>query len=217
MRVGVLGTGAVGQTLATKMVQVGHDVVMGSRDPANEKAAEWVATVGGAGRAGTFANAAEHAELVVNATSGAVSLAALELAGAGNLAGKVLLDVANPLDFSRGMPPSLTVANTDSLAEQIQRAHPDARVVKALNTVNTSVMVRPEGLQGPTNLFVAGDDVTAKGVVSGVLVSFGWPADRIVDLGGVAMARGLEAYMLLWVPMMQALGTASFNISLVRG
>jgi len=215
MRIGVLGTGVVGQTLATKLVELGHDVVMGSRDASNDKAAEWVASVGGAGRVGTFAEAAQHAEIVVNATSGQASLAALELAGADNLAGKVLVDVANPLDFSEGMPPSLTVANTDSLGEQIQRAFPTARVVKALNTVNTSVMVRPGDLASPTNLFVAGNDAEATAIVTGLLGSFGWAADRIVDLGDITAARGMEAYLLLWVRMMQAIGTATFNVSIV--
>jgi predicted dinucleotide-binding enzyme len=216
MRVGVLGTGMVGQALATKLIDVGHDVVMGSRRADNEAAAEWVASTGGAGRAGIFAEAAEHGEVVVNATSGAVSLSALELAGGDNLAGKVLIDVANPLDFSQGMPPSLTVANTDSLAEQIQRAYPAARVVKALNTVNASVMVAPEALAAPTDLFLAGDEAEAKAVVAGILESFGWPADRITDLGGLDAARGLEAYVTFWVRLLQALGTPSFNVSVVR-
>jgi 8-hydroxy-5-deazaflavin:NADPH oxidoreductase len=217
MRVGVLGTGMVGRALASKLVDVGHDVVMGSRDAANEAAADWVASTGGAGRAGTFAEAAAHAELVVNATSGAASLAALELAEADNLVGKVLVDVANPLDFSRGMPPSLTVANTDSLAEQIQRTFPGARVVKALNTVHASVMVAPEELSAPTNLFVAGDDTEAKEIVVGILESFGWQATAITDLGGLDAARGLEAYVTFWVRVMQALGTPAFNVAVVRG
>jgi predicted dinucleotide-binding enzyme len=216
MRIGVLGTGMVGRALATKLVDIGHDVVMGSRSAANEAAADWVASTGGAGRAGTFAEAAEHGELVVNATSGGVSLAALELAGTDNLAGKVLIDVANPLDFSRGMPPSLTVANTDSLAEQIQRAHPATRVVKALNTLNASVMVAPESLTGPTDVFVAGDDAAAKAAVTEILLSFGWPPDRIIDLGGIDAARGLEAYVTFWVRLMQSLGTPAFNVAVVR-
>ncbi len=215
MRIGVLGTGMVGQTLATKLVEIGHDVVMGSRDAANDKAAQWVASVGGGGRAGTFAEAARHGEIVVNATSGQASLAALELAGLDNLAGKVLVDVANPLDFSHGMPPTMTVANTDSLGEQIQRAFPPARVVKALNTVNASVMVSPGDLPSPTNLFVAGDDAEAKATVVALLGTFGWMPDRIVDLGDITAARGMEAYMLLWVRTMQALGTAAFNVSIV--
>jgi 8-hydroxy-5-deazaflavin:NADPH oxidoreductase len=217
MRIAVLGTGMVGQTLATKLVEVGHDVVMGSRDAANEKAAEWVANMGGGGRAATFAEAAEYGEVVVNATSGGATLAALELAGADNLAGKVLVEVANPLDFSQGFPPTLTVANTDSLAEQVQRAYPAARVVKALNTVNASVMVRPGDLAAPTNLFIAGDDDDAKAVVVGILESFGWAAERILDLGDITAARGLEAWLLLWTRMMQKLGTPKFNIAIVTG
>jgi len=215
MRIGVLGTGVVGQTLATKLVAVGHDVVMGSRDAANVKAAEWVASTSGAGRAGTFAEAAEHGEIVVNATLGEFSLTALELAGADNLAGKVLVDVANPLDFSHGMPPTLTVANTDSLGEQIQRAFPDARVVKALNTVTASVMVSPGDLASPTNLFVAGNNSDAKATTVDLLGSFGWKVDRIVDLGDITAARGTESYLLLWVRIMQALGTSAFNVSIV--
>ena len=216
MRIAVLGTGMVGQALATKLAEVGHDVVMGSRDAANEKAAEWVANMGGGGRAGTFAEAAEYGEVVVNATSGQASLAALALAGAHNLAGKVLVDVANPLDFSQGFPPTLTVANTDSLAEQIQRAYPAARVVKALNTVNASVMAHPGDLAAPTDLFIAGDDDAAKAVVVGILESFGWAAEQILDLGDITAARGLEAWLLLWTRMMQKLGTPTFNIAIVK-
>ncbi len=215
MRIGVLGTGMVGRTLATKLVEVGHHVVMGSRHAVNDKATEWVRSVSGGGRAGTFAEAAKHGDIVVNATSGIASLAALELAGADNLAGKVFVDVANPLDFSHGMPPTLTVANTDSLGEQIQRAFPAARVVKTLNTVNASVMVCPGDLASPTNLFVAGNDNEAKAIVTDLLESFGWTVDRIVDLGDITAARGMESYLLLWVPMMQALGTATFNVSIV--
>ncbi len=215
MRIGVLGTGMVGQTLGTKLVVVGHDVVMGSRDAANLKATGWATSTDGRGRAGTFAEAAEHGEIVVNATSGQGSLAALELAGADNLAGKVLVDVANPLDFSHGMPPSLTVANTDSLGEQIQRGFPDARVVKTLNTVTASVMVSPGDLASLTSLFVAGNDTDAKEMTIRLLESFGWPVDRIVDLGDITAARGTESYLLLWVRIMQALGTAAFNVSLV--
>jgi predicted dinucleotide-binding enzyme len=216
MRIGVLGTGVVGATLASKFVEVGDEVAMGSRDGSNDKATGWATTTGGRGRAGTFADAAEFGEVVVNATSGQASLSALELAGADNLAGKVLVDVANALDFSQGQPPSLTVANTDSLAERIQRAFPSARVVKALNTVNANVMVNPGDLLAPTNLFVAGNDQKAKDTVASLLGSFGWAADRIVDLGDISAARGQEAYVLLWVRLMQALGTAAFNVSIVK-
>ena len=161
MRIGVLGTGTVGETVASKLVEVGHEVTMGSREAGNEKAVAWSAAAGDAASEGTFADAAEFGEIVVNATAGQHSLEALEAAGATLLAGKVIMDIANALDFSQGFPPSLTVANTDSLAEQIQRAHPEAKVVKALNTVTAAVMVDPSSLGEPTNLFICGDDAGA--------------------------------------------------------
>jgi 8-hydroxy-5-deazaflavin:NADPH oxidoreductase len=217
MRIGVLGTGMVGQAIGTRLVELGHDVVLGARDAANPKAAGWVAEqAGGQARAGTFADAAAHGEIVVNATSGTASLAALDAAGAENLAGKVLVDVANPLDFSGGFPPKLAIVNTDSLAEQIQRAHPAARVVKALNTVNANVMVHPERVPGSHDIFVAGEDQEAKQTVREMLRSFGWPDASIVDLGGIASARGLEMYLPLWLAMAGAFGGASFNIKVVR-
>jgi hypothetical protein len=211
MRIGVLGTGTVGQTLASRLAGLGHEVVMGARDPANPAAVGWAADH--AGRAGTFADAARHGELVVNATAGTASLAALEAAGgSGTLDGKVLLDVANPLDFSGGMPPVLSVVNTDSLGEQIQRAHPGARVVKALNTVTAAVMVHPELVPGRHTVFMAGDDAGAKQAVTGLLGEFGWPPGSVLDLGGIQAARGMEMYLPLWLSMMGALGTASFNV-----
>src|ERR687885_2784507 len=155
MRIGVLGTGMVGQTIATKLVELGHEVTMGARQAGNEKGVEWAAGAGESAREGSFADAAAHGELVFNCTAGTASLEALRAAGEEELRGKVLVDVANPLDFSKGMPPTLTVCNDDSLGEQIQRAFPDARVVKALNTVNAFVMVAP--VEG-TTLFVCGDD-----------------------------------------------------------
>lgn len=212
----MLGTGAVGQTLASRLLECGHDVVMGARDAANVRAAGWVADHPG-GRAGTFADAAGHAEVLVNATAGVASLDALAAAGApGTVDGKVLVDVANPLDFSAGMPPVLSVVNSDSLAEQIQRAYPAARVVKALNTINASVMVRPELVPGEHHTFVAGDDPEAKRVVTGLLTEFGWPAERVLDLGGIQAARGLEMYLPLWLSLMAAQNTATFNIRVVR-
>ena len=219
MRIGVLGTGTVGETLATKLVQLGHDVVMGSRSAGNEKAAAWVANVegtGGSAGEGSFADAANHGELVVNATAGVASLDALRAAGDENLAGKTLVDVSNPLDFSGGFPPRLSVANDDSLAEQIQRELPRTRVVKALNTMTAAVMVDPGRLPGRHEAFLAGDDAAAKEEVAGLLESFGWPPDQIRDLGGISAARGLEAYLLLWLNLMGALGTAEFNISVSR-
>jgi 8-hydroxy-5-deazaflavin:NADPH oxidoreductase len=199
MRIGMLGTGVVGQTLEGKLRELGHDVKVGSRDPAR-----------------SFEAAAAHGELIVNATAGGASLNALRMAGADNLAGKVLVDVSNPLDFSQGFPPSLTVCNTDSVAEQIQREFPDARVVKSLNTVNANVMVEPGLVPGDHNIFVAGDDDGAKADVRALLESFGWPADRVIDLGGVDAARALEMYLPLWLRLFQAAGTPHVNIQLMR-
>jgi 8-hydroxy-5-deazaflavin:NADPH oxidoreductase len=216
MRIAVLGTGQVGRTLGGRLVELGHDVRMGSRDPDNPRAVEWAADAGPRGSAGTFADAAAFAEVVVNATAGAASLRALESAGAENLAGKVLIDVSNPIAQVSGGSLQLTVANTDSLAEQVQRGFPAARVVKALNTMNAAVMVRPDRLPGPHTIFVAGTDAAAKAVVKGLLEEFGWPAASIIDLGGLAAARGMEMYLPLWLATMQAIGTAEFNIHVVR-
>jgi 8-hydroxy-5-deazaflavin:NADPH oxidoreductase len=217
MRIGVLGTGMVGRAIAGKLVELGHEVTMGSRQAGNEKAVEWASEAGERAREGSFAEAAEFGEMVVNATAGSASLEALEAAGAENLAGKVLIDVANALDFSQGMPPTLTVCNDDSLAERIQRAFPEARVVKALNTVNASVMVTPGGLGESTNLFVCGNDEDAKAQVAELLQSFGWGEGQVVDLGDITSARGTEMYLPLWLRMMGALGTPQFNIGVVRG
>jgi 8-hydroxy-5-deazaflavin:NADPH oxidoreductase len=212
MLIGVLGTGTVGQTLATKLVELGHEVRMGSRDAANEKAQTWAASAGEGASTGTFADAGGFGELVFNCTAGGASLEALEQAGDDALTGKVLVDVANPLDFSRGMPPILTVCNDDSLAERIQRRFPDARVVKTLNTVNASVMVNPSSVPGEHDVFLAGDDTGAKTHVVALLESFGWPRERIVDLGGIDGARAMEMYLPMWLRLYQAFGTPRVNV-----
>ena len=216
MRIGVLGTGMVGRAIATKLADLGHEVKMGSRTAANESAAEWVASAGAGASQGTFADAAAHGELVFNCTAGEASLAALESAGAENLAGKVLVDVSNALDHSRGMPPGLFTSSFDSLGEQIQRAFPDTRVVKALNTVNCEVMVEPSKVPGEHDVFLCGDDEAAKARVVELLQSFGWPAESVVDLGDLSSARGMEAYLLLWIRLWGALGTGHFNVKVVR-
>lgn len=211
MNIGIFGTGMVGNTLATKLVSLGHSVCMGSRTADNEKATQWAAKANAGASHGTFADAASHGEILFNCTSGGHSLAALEAAGAANLAGKVLVDVANPLDFSKGMPPTLSICNDDSLGETIQRAFPEARVVKTLNTINCQVMVEPSRIPGDHDLFISGNDAAAKSQVKQLLASFGW--ERIIDLGDISTARGTESYLPLWVRMMQAFGTADFNIS----
>jgi hypothetical protein len=218
MRVGVLGTGVVGQTIAGKLIALGDEVTMGGRDATNEKSAAWHAAQGtDRAQIGTFADAATFGELLVNATSGSVSLDVLAAAGARNLDDKVLIDVSNPLDFSQGFPPSLSVVNTDSVGEQIQAAHPRVRVVKALNTVNASVMVDPGSILGEHVVFVAGNDDGAKAEVTELLGRFGWPAERVVDLGDITAARATEMYLALWVRLMRALDTPQFNIELRRG
>ena len=216
MRIGVLGTGSVGKTIGTKLVELGHEVTIGSRAPDNEEARSWASRAGERGSHGTFADAASDGELLFNCTAGSASLAALGSAGADALGGKVLIDVANPLDFSAGGPPTLTVCNEDSLAERIQRAYPEARVVKALNTVNADVMVSPGKLPGRHDVFVCGDDAAAKDEVAALLEAFGWPPDAIVDLGDTSAARGTEMYLALWLRVMQALGTPRFNVAVVR-
>ena len=189
---------------------------MGSRQAGNENAVEWAQGAGDGASEGTFADAAEFGELLINATGGKVSLDALEMAGAENLAGKVLVDVSNGLDFGGGGPPVVGVATDDSLGERIQAAFPDARVVKALNTMNTSQMVAPGSLDESTNVFVCGDDDGAKAAVIELLETFGWLSGDIIDLGDISAARGAELYVALWVRLMGALGTPAFNIRVVR-
>ena len=213
----MLGTGTVGQTVGRKLVELGHEVRMGSRVAGGEKAVEWARAAGGAASEGSFAEAAEFAELAVNATAGTASLEALRSAGAANLAGKVLLDISNPLDFSQGMPPRLSVCNDDSLAEQIQRELPEARVVKALNTVTAAVMVDPDSLPRPHHVFVCGNDDAAKADVVGLLGQIGWSRDEVVDLGDLTAARGTEMYLPLWVRLMGTRGGSMFNVRLVGG
>jgi 8-hydroxy-5-deazaflavin:NADPH oxidoreductase len=222
VKISVMGTGAVGRTLAGRLSEVGHDVVVGTRDPAALLArsgpdayAGWQEEHPAVGLV-PAAEAGATAELLVNATAGTASVAALTGAGLADRPGLVVLDVANALVFDGGPAPTLAVANTDSLGEQIQRAFPRARVVKALNTVNCAVMARPDRVPGDHVGFVAGDDADAKRAVTDLLADMGWPRPSVLDLGGIAAARGTEMYMPLWLALMGALGTADFNISLTR-
>ena len=216
MKLGVLGTGTVGQTIAGKLVALGHEVKMGSRTAANEKAAGWVNAAGGGSSQGTFADAAAFGEIVFNCTSGGGTVAAAEAAGQDNLRGKILIDVSNALDFSKGFPPSLFTGNTDSLGEQLQRALPETKVVKSLNTVTANLMVDAGSLAGGDHdIFVSGNDLGAKARVSGLLRDwFGWK--NVVDLGDITTARGAESYVALWVRLYGAAKTPHFNIKLVR-
>ena len=228
MDIGIIGSGQVARTLGGKFLDLGHSVTISSRDTGQAKdlgeqgvipsAAEWAAArriTGADAAAGSFAAAAAAGELIVNATAGASSLAALGLAGAERLRGKILIDLANPLDFSQGMPPSLSVCNTDSLGEQIQVAYPETRVVKALNTVSVHVMIDPAQLGAETDIFVAGNDADAKDWVSQHVLRewLGWP--RVLDLGGITAARATEMYLPLWLRLWGAVGTGALNIRVV--
>ena len=224
MKIGILGSGVVGQTLGAKLVERGEDVVLGTRSPnqLGEKRgmgaplSEWLSRTAGKARIAGFADTAAHGEIVINATSGTGSLEALTLAGEKNLGDKILMDVSNPLDFSHGMPPRLTVCNTDSLGEQIQRAFPKARVVKTLNTTNAMVMVDPMRVAGGDHdLFVSGNDAAAKARVTELLKQwFGWRS--VIDLGDITTARGAEMILPIWVRLMGALGTPMFNFKISR-
>jgi predicted dinucleotide-binding enzyme len=225
MDIAVLGTGMVGRALAGRLHDLGHAVVIGTRGPAatlartepdgmgNPPFSAWHGTHPDVPLA-TFAEAAAGAELVVNATSGAAALDVLGLARADNLAGKVVVDISNPLDFSHGFPPTLFVKDTDSLGEQIQRSFPDAKVVKTLNTLTASLMVDPKSLGESSTVFVSGDDADAKATVVTLLSSFGH--DDVIDLGPLETARGTEMLLPVWLRLMGALGTATFNYRIVR-
>lgn len=215
MRIAVLGTGAVGQKIAGKLLELGHEVRLGSRSADNLEAAKWAEEGGGAASAGTFADAAGYGELVFNCTAGPASLQALQAAGQEALAGKILIDVANPLVHDGGTT-TLSVCNTNSLGEQIQREFPDARVVKALNTMNNAVMVEPGRVPGSHNVFICGNDDAAKVKVADLLASFGWPRADILDLGDISAARGTEMYLLLWLRLWSAVGAADYNIKVVH-
>ncbi|MFF9286318.1 NADPH-dependent F420 reductase [Streptomyces griseosporeus] len=215
MRYAVLGTGEVGRTLGGRLVELGHEVTLGSRAKDNPVALDWARQAGGRAAAGSFAEAAAAAEVVVNAVGGRVALSALEAAGAQHLDGKVLIDVSNPLAFEDGQA-SLSPVESDSVGEQIQRAFPHARVVKTLNTVNCQVMVDPGRVPGEHVLFVCGEDAEAKEQVTALLGEFGWPAGRVLDLGGIREARAVEMWLPLWLSLLRAFGHADFNLELRR-
>jgi predicted dinucleotide-binding enzyme len=210
-----LGTGNVGDTIASKLVSLGHEVRMGSRQRGNENAVAWATRVGTRASEGNFADAAAFGEILWNCTSGGGSLAALQAAGAENLKGKIVIDIANPLDFSKGMPPRLSIVNDDSLGEQLQRAFPEAKVVKTLNTINCKVMVQPSLVPGASSVFMSGNHADAKAKVHEILTSwFGW--SDVLDLGDITSARGTEAYLLLWLRLWGALKTGDVNVHVVR-
>lgn len=227
MKIGVLGTGSVGQTISRKLADIGHDVMIGTRDVdktlantqpdgyGNPPFSAWIKENTGI-QLGTFAQSAQFGEVVINATSGEKSILALESAGEANLNGKILIDISNPLDFSKGMPPSLFVSNTDSLAEQIQARFPLVKVVKTLNTLTAPLMVNPNLVaDGDHHLFVSGNDADAKNSVTEYLKTwFGWK--HIIDLGDITSARGTEMMLPVWIRLWGAFGSPMFNFKIVR-
>jgi len=213
MQIGILGSGVTGQTIGSKLIQLGHEVMLGSRNEANPPAVTWAKDAGQHALYGTFMNAAAFGEIIFNCTRGSASLEALQQAGAENLKDKILIDTANPLDRSTDRW-TLTVSNTDSLGEQIQRAFPETKVVKTLNTVNANVMVDPAKLLERTDVFVSGNDIEAKATVVRILRDwFGWM--EIIDLGGIETARSVEMYVLLWHSLRNAISSQRFNIKIV--
>ncbi len=216
MKIAVFGTGGVGETIGSKLVELGHEVKMGSRTANNEKAAAWAKKAGEKASAGTFAEAAKFGEVIFNATLGAGSVEAFKMAGEENSAGKTVIDISNALDFSKGFPPSLFISNTDSLGETLQRAFPKAKVVKALNTMAAPLMVNPRALPDSHHTFMAGNDEAAKTQVKAILASFGWKAEEIIDVGDLSAARGLEQYLPLWTRLYGAFKSPMFNVKIVR-
>jgi predicted dinucleotide-binding enzyme len=222
MKIGIIGSGVVAQTLGAKLIELGHDVVLGTRDPAklDEKKnmagtlREWIAKTA-KGKVVSFKDAAAHGDLLISAVHGQNTIEALTLAGADKVGGKVLIDTGNELDFSKGMPPGALASQSNCLAERVQAAFPNLKVVKSLNTIGAPVMVAPQALAGGEHtVFVSGNDTAAKAAVAEVLKSFGWK--DVLDLGDIASARGPEMYMAMWLRLWGATGTGMINVKVVR-
>ncbi len=217
MKKAVLGTGMVGQAIATKLIQLGHEVKMGSRSGHNEKANEWISKNGPAASQGTFAEAAAAGEIIFNCTKGEVTLEVMRQAGNENLKGKILIDISNPLDFSKGMPPTLLIVNDNSLGEEIQKLLPETHVVKTLNTLTANLMVNPQLVNnGDHDIFLSGNSTEAKEKVSALLQTFGWGANHLIDLGDITTARGTEQLLPVWVRLYAAMGTPMCQFKIVK-
>lgn len=216
MKYAVLGTGMVGHTLATKLASLGHEVRMGARTADNEKAAKWAGAKGAHAAHGSFADVAVWADRVIFAVNGANIVEVAEIVGNAAVSDKTVIDVTNPLDMSKGMPPTLIpqLSNTTSAGETLQKKLPDARVVKTLNTMNHEIMVDPARVPGEHDVFLCGDDEAAKKSVVSMLSEFGWT--NPIDLGPLAAARGMEGLMPFWLRMWGVVGNADFNYRIVR-
>lgn len=228
MKTAVFGTGIVGQVIANRLAGLGHSVTIGTRDVAKTMARTEKGPYGNPAfpewhkqnssvHVQTYAQAAAVSEVIFNCTQGSGAVEAFQLAGAGNTKGKVIIDISNPLDFSKGFPPSLSIVNTDSLGETLQRTFPDARVVKTLNTMNCLLMVNPAGLPGDHTVFVSGNDAAAKSTATDILKSFGWKDNNIIDLGDITTARGTEQLLPIWVRLFAKLQHGMFNFNVVIG
>lgn len=217
MKIAVFGTGMVGDTIGSRLIELGHQVMMGSRSATNEKAKAFVAKHATGASAGTYAEAAAFGEMIFNCTKGDGSIEALRLAGQA-INAKVLIDVANPLDFSKGMPPSLlpTLSNTNSLGEEIQKIFPQVKVVKTLNTMWCGLMVNPAMIGGGDHTnFICGNDADAKANVKSLLNEFGWKNENLLDLGDITNARGTEAVLPIWLRVWGATQNGAFNFKIV--
>ena len=215
-KIAVLGTGIVGQTIAKKLVELGYLVTMGSRTANNDKAVNFTSTNKNA-QNGTFEDVVKSSDIIFNCTAGNISLEVLKFAGLENFKNKILIDISNPLDFSNGFPPTLSICNDNSIAQEIQKLLPDCFVVKALNTMNCDIMVNPSSINnGDHNTFIAGNDENSKSKVIELLNEFGWSSENIIDLGDITNAIGLEMYLPLWLRIFGATKTGAFNIKIVK-
>ena len=214
MKIGMLGTGMVGETLGTKFVQLGHEVKMGSRSANNETAAKWAGKNGAKASTGTFADAAAFGEISFLCLKGDAELDVVRSVGPGPFGSNIVVDVSNPLDFSHGMPPSLAICNTNSLGEEVQKALPPAKVVKTLNIVNCEVMVDPGKAGEQPTMFICGNDAAAKTKITTLLKSLGWT--DIIDLGDITKSRATEMLLPVWLSLMQTLGHVHFGFKVVR-
>lgn len=229
MKIGILGTGSVGQTLASKLTSLHHTVMLGTRNVDEKLASQARDHFGNAPfsewyklnqqiKLGTFAEAAEFGEIIINATEGLHSINALQMAKDENLKGKILIDISNPLDFSKGMPPSLypELSNINSLGEEIQKTFPETKVVKTLSSMWAGLMVNPAMINnGDHTNFICGNDVDAKEKVKSMLYEFGWKNENILDLGDITSARGVESILPIWLRIMGTKQTGAFNFKVV--
>lgn len=215
-KIGILGTGMVGATIGNKLIELGYEVKMGSRTASNEKAAAWASANGKKASHGTFADAAQFGGILFNCAKGDVALEVFRQAGLDHLAGKTVIDISNPLDFSKGMPPSLLpeMTNTNSLGEALQKLAPEARIVKTLNIVNCEVMVNPRKSNGDPTMFLSGNSAEAKAEATAILQQFGWT--DLIDLGDITTARGTEMLLPIWLRTWMATGNGHFAFKIVR-